>query len=403
MNTSAQLAVVYWSIDKLKPYIRNPRKNDAAVDRMQASIQEFGFTIPVLARSSGEVIDGHLRLKAAWKLAISQIPVIVCDGWTDAQVKAFRLLVNRSVTWADWDADALALEFAELKAMDYDLNLTGFDSREIDAFTLQPNAAEDDAPPVPENPITKPGDLWLLGEHRLLCGDSTNADNVARLLGGRKADMVFTDPPYGVNFSGAKYNPRAKSWAGIQNDEKQGVDLKDFSLKWAANILLYSQPASPVYCWSAPMRSGYQILDALIEAGVHIQSQIVWVKNCIVMGQADYQWKHEVCWYGYTPGKHHYWAGGRSLSTVWEYSKDSKQSYVHPMQKPVCLSENAIKNSCREDGLVLDLFCGSGSTLIGTEKAARTGCFMEISPAYCDVIVKRWETLTGKTATLEAQ
>jgi len=193
-----KLTVEYWPIGRLKPYERNPRKNDKAVDRMRASIREFGFAIPVLARSTGEVIDGHLRLKAAVAEKIVELPVILCDGWTDAQVRAFRLMVNRSVTWADWDLDALALEFGELKALEFDLSLTGFDSREIDAFTLTRDDIEDDVPPAPETPVSRPGDLWLCGPHRVLCGSATSAEDVARLLGQRKPSLMVTDPPYGI-------------------------------------------------------------------------------------------------------------------------------------------------------------------------------------------------------------
>src|SRR5438552_3317037 len=189
-----------WPIDKLVAYARNPRKNDAAVDRMCSSIREFGFKIPCLARSNGEVVDGHLRLKAARKLGITEVPVILCDEWTPAQVKAFRLLVNRSVTWADWDEELLALELQELKESDFDLSLTGFDPKEIDDLMLVPD--DDDrantVPPLPDNPVSRVGDLWLCGKHRVLCGDCTNPDNVARLLGERKPFLMVTDPPYGI-------------------------------------------------------------------------------------------------------------------------------------------------------------------------------------------------------------
>src|ERR1039458_8504709 len=193
-----------WPIDQLVFYARNPRKNDAAVDRMCSSIREFGFKIPVLARSDGEVVDGHLRLKAARKLGswpggdTSGIPVLLCDEWTPSQVKAFRLMVNRSVSWAAWDLELLGAEFMELKAMDFDLSLTGFDTREIDQFTLSVNPAEDTVPPLPEVPVTRPGDLWLCGPHRVLCGDATSPEAVSRLLGDRKPLLMITDPPYGI-------------------------------------------------------------------------------------------------------------------------------------------------------------------------------------------------------------
>src|SRR5271170_2432845 len=193
-----KLQVEYWPISRLKPYERNPRKNDKAVNQIRASIREFGFAVPILAKSDGEVIDGHLRLKGAIAEKLQTVPVIPCDGWTDAQVKAFRLMVNRSVDWADWDLELLAAEFGDLQALDFDLTLTGFDAKEIDAFTLHPNAAEDEVPPVPENPVSRPGDLWLCGEHHVLCGSAINPDDVARLLGDRKPLLMVTDPPYGI-------------------------------------------------------------------------------------------------------------------------------------------------------------------------------------------------------------
>src|SRR4029077_428185 len=200
VTTPSSIEIQTWLIDKLVFYARNPRKNDAAVDRMCGSIREFGFKIPVLARSDGEVVDGHLRLKAARKLRISEVPVILCDEWTDAQVKAFRLMVNRSVTWADWDDELLALELQELNAADFDLSLTGFDPKKIDDLLLPPD--DDDqanaAPPLPENPVSRSGDLWICGKHRVLCGDSTGAADVARLLGDRKPFLMVTDPPYGI-------------------------------------------------------------------------------------------------------------------------------------------------------------------------------------------------------------
>jgi hypothetical protein len=193
------LQILIWPIDRLVFYARNPRKNDAAVDRMVASIREFGFKIPVLARSHGEVVDGHLRLKAACKLGITEVPVILCDEWTEAQVKAFRLLVNRSVTWAGWDEDLLSLELQDLNAADFDLSLTGFDPGEIDGLlAIQDEERANATPPVPENPVSRVGDLWICGKHRVLCGDATSLETVARLLGDRKPLLMVTDPPYGI-------------------------------------------------------------------------------------------------------------------------------------------------------------------------------------------------------------
>ncbi len=198
MTTTIDHGIETWPLDKLIPYARNPRKNDAAVSQMVASIREFGFKIPCLVRADGEVVDGHLRLKAARQLGLVEVPVILCDEWTPAQVKAFRLMVNRSVTWADWDEELLALELLDLQTEDFDLSLTGFSAKEIDALTLETNLAEDEIPPVPKVPTSATGDLWLCGPHRVLCGDSTKPEDVARLLGDRKPLLMVTDPPYGI-------------------------------------------------------------------------------------------------------------------------------------------------------------------------------------------------------------
>jgi hypothetical protein len=193
-----RLRIEYWPVERLKPYERNPRKNDKAVDRIRASIREYGFVVPILAKSDGEVIDGHLRLKGAIAEKIQEVPVVPCDGWTNAQVKAFRLLANRSVSWAEWDLDALALELSELKDLDFDLSLTGFDSREIDDFTFTPDETEEEVPPLPEVPTSRPGDLWLCGPHRVYCGDTTKPESVALALGPYRPFLMVTDPPYGV-------------------------------------------------------------------------------------------------------------------------------------------------------------------------------------------------------------
>src|SRR5450631_2290930 len=221
-----------WPIEKLVFYARNPRKNDAAVDRMCASIREFGFKIPVLARSDGEVVDGHLRLKAAKRLAINEVPVILCDEWTPTQVKAFRLMVNRSVVWADWDDDLLGLELLDLKNLDFDLGLTGFDEQELVKLLAAQDATdglcdEDAAPPAPETPVSKMGDLWLLGRHRLLCGDSTDQQTASRVLGSVKPTLLVTDQPYGV-----QYDPEWRKRAGVNNSNRMGKVRNDDRADW---------------------------------------------------------------------------------------------------------------------------------------------------------------------------
>jgi hypothetical protein len=301
--TCPMLHVEYWPIDRLRPYERNPRKNDKAVGRMRASIREFGFAVPVLARSTGEVIDGHLRLKAAIAEKLAQVPVIPCDGWTDAQVKAFRLMVNRSVSWADWDLDALALEFGELKALEFDLSLTGFDSREIDAFTLTPNPAEDEVPLVPDIPVSKPGDLWLCGLHRVLCGSSTNAEDVGLLLGQRKPSLMVTDPPYGISLDSEwrdraglnGHGPAEPSYmkhrtAGHTETTISGDTRADWSQ--AFELVPSLQVA---YVWHASAFTR-EVLNGLLRSGFLHHQQIIWDKTRIVLTRTHYWFEHEPCW-----------------------------------------------------------------------------------------------------------
>ena len=261
-----------WPLEKLIPYARNPRKNDKAVNRIRESIREFGFAVPILARSNGEVIDGHLRLKGAIAESMREVPVIPCDGWTEAQVRAFRLMVNRSVSWAEWDLDALALEFGELKALEFDLTLTGFDTREIDAFTLNPKAAEDDAPPVPEVPTSRPGDLWLCGSHRVLCGDATNKDDVKRLFDGTNPFLMVTDPPYGVD-----YDPEWRAEAGVnKNRGKMGEVANDHRADWREAWELFKGPVA--YIWHAG-RYASTVQASLEAVGFEVRSQIIWAKD----------------------------------------------------------------------------------------------------------------------------
>ena len=398
----AKLEIEYWDIGRLKPYERNPRKNDKAVEKMRASIREFGFSVPVLVRSSGEVIDGHLRVKGAAAERLSELPVIICDGWSDAQVKAFRLMANRSVAWAEWDTGLLATEFADLKALDFDLSLTGFDSREIDALVLAPNAAEDDAPPVPADPVTKPGDLYLLGPHRLLCGDSTSATDVARLLGERNPFLMVTDPPYGV-----EYDPEWRLRAGVNKPHQKRAEGKvsnDDRSDWREAWALF--PGVVAYVWHGALHSA-NVAESLISAGFAIRSQIIWGKKSLVIGRGHYHWQHEPCWYAAKGTAN--WHGDRKQSTLWAIENmhvsqgnvdDGKTN--HSTQKPVeCMRRPILHHTVAGDA-VYDPFLGSGTTLVAAELTGRECYGLELDPGYCDVIVARWEKLTGKKATLEA-
>ncbi|MGD0301724.1 MAG: DNA modification methylase [Bryobacteraceae bacterium] len=388
-----------WPVDRLAPYARNPRRNDAAVDRMAASIQEFGFKIPVLARSSGEIVDGHLRLKAARKLGITEVPVILCDEWTEAQVKAFRLMVNRSVGWAEWDEELLGLELSELKDLDFDLDLTGFDSAELERYLadvdIEPGLTdEDDAPEPPETPVSQPGDLWLLGKHRVLCGDATKAADVERLMAGQAADMVFSDLPYNCRYEGY-----TKDRLTIQNDDMTPVEFDQFLRASFKSFRTIVKPGASLYiCHSSAFQREFQ--NALEAAGFEVRCQIIWGKNTFAWGFGRYKFQHEPIFYCHVNGEKDSWYGDKSQSTLWTEKKPAANR-LHPTMKPVELIERALRNSSKAGDIVVDLFGGSGSSLIACERRERSARLMELDPKYADVIVQRWEKYTGKAANLE--
>jgi hypothetical protein len=290
-----------WPIEKLVFYARNPRKNDAAIDRMCASIREFGFKIPVLARSDGEVVDGHLRLKAAKKLAINEVPVILCDEWTPAQVKAFRLMVNRSVAWADWDDDLLSLELIDLKLLDFDLSLTGFDDGELANLLASEPANgltdEDAVPEPPETPVSRPGHLWILGNHRLLAGDAADSDAVAELMAGGQADLVFTDPPYNVSYEGY-----TEDRLTIKGDRMSSADFQQFLEAAFRSYRNVVKPGASMYvCHSSSWQREFQ--NALECAGFEVRCQIIWAKNTFAWGFGRYKFQHEPIFYCPSPAK----------------------------------------------------------------------------------------------------
>lgn len=401
--TAPQLSIEWWPISRPKPYPANARKLSArAIETLAKSLKEFGWRQPIVVDVKDVIVAGHTRLMAAQASGMTQVPVHVARELTAAQIRAYRIMDNRSADETEWDMPTLETELAELAALEVDLSTTGFEAEELaEILKDDPLTDEDDTPPAPSAPVAHTGDLWRCGEHLVLCGDSTATEAVSRVCGAQKADMIFTDPPYGVEFGVANHNPRAKRWAKIANDEKKGADLNAFLEACFRNLIANAVAAAPAYVWSATMASGYDALKALMAAGFHVQSQIVWVKNTLVLGQADYQWKHEPCWYGWTPGKNHYWNGGRALTTIWELSKDANSAYLHPMQKPTALAETAINNSCPKGGVVLDVFGGSGSTLIACEKTTRRARLIELAPAYVDVIILRWQAFTGQDATLD--
>jgi DNA modification methylase len=393
-----------WPVSRFVPYCRNPRKNDHAVDRMAASINEFGFKIPILARSNGEVVDGHLRLKAAAKLKLAEVPVILCDEWTDAQVKAFRLMVNRSVNWADWDTELVALEIQELKGFDFDLALTGFDPPEIDEFLLasdQEKSSEDEIPnagPV----VTLPGDLWICGAHRVLCASATSAEAVGTLFGTSRPALMVTDPPYGV-----EYDPCWRERAGLGQQRQTGEVPNDDRADWTEAYKLF--PGDVAYVWHAGVHAA-EVTAGLASAGFEIRSQIIWCKQHFALGRGDFHWQHEPCWYAVRRGKPSNWCGDRTQSTVWPVKNlnpfggsQDEEPTGHGTQKPVELMRRPILNNTVRGDIVYDPFLGSGTTLIAAESTGRICYGLDVEPRYVDLAIRRWQKLTGQSAVLASE
>ncbi len=399
--SQTQLAdqIKLWPTDKLLPYVRNPRKNDHAIEQMAGAIREFGFRIPIVAKSTGEVIDGHLRLKAALKMGLQSVPVVLADELTESQIKAFRILANRSATWAEWDDELLGIELTELKDAGFDLALTGFSPEEWDALiaggeTSEDGLTDDDAvPEVTENPISRTGDIWLLGEHKLICGDATKPEDYQALLGDELVDMTFTDPPYNVNYANtAKDKMRGKN-RPILNDNL-GIEFGTFLVAACKNVLNVTKGAVYIAMSSSELDT---LQAAFREAGGRWSTFIIWAKNTFTLGRADYQRQYEPILYGWREGADHFWCGARDQGDVWNIKKPHKND-LHPTMKPVELVERAVRNSSKTQDLVLDPFGGSGTTLIACEKAGRRARLIELDPKYVDVIVKRWQDFTGKEA-----
>ena len=394
--TKAQIE--YVSVDKLIPFAKNSRTHDdAQVAQIAASIREFGFTNPVLIDEASGIIAGHGRVMAARKLKLDEVPCIRLSHLTDAQKRAYVIADNKLALNAGWDDAMLKLELADLKALDFDLDLTGFNSDEIDKLLAEPNQGltdEDEAPPPPVDPVTRLGDVWVMGGHRLMCGDSTSIDAVDLLMQGQKADMVFTDPPYGMSYDGGRGK---KQFGMIKNDDAQGTDLIALVRDALATAKASCKEGASAYvCF--PWRTYAEFENAMQSCGMDINSCIVWDKKSVGLGHQDYRPQHEFIFY--SKGGQFY--GDRSQSDVWYMSRGNTGAYVHPTQKPVELVEKAINNSSKKGDAIVDCFGGSGTTLIAAEKNGRVARLMELDPKYCDVIVKRWQDFTGKQAVLES-
>ena len=376
-------------IKSIRPYEKNPRRNDEAVDAVAASIKEFGWQQPIVVDKDGVIIAGHTRYKAAKKLKCDTVPVVVADDLTEDQVKAYRLADNKTGELAEWDTALLGEELAELA--DFDMSQFGFDT------ILQEEAreAEEDDYEVnpPEEPKAKLGDIYQLGRHRLMCGDSTDAESVYQLCQDGQVDLLLTDPPYGVDYTG-----KTKDALKIKNDASSDESLRDMLADAFAAADSVMKPGAGFYIWHADLKA-LVFRIACQMAGWEVRQVLIWVKNTMVMGRQDYQWKHEPCLYGWKDGAGHLWASDRKQTTILNFDRPTKNK-EHPTMKPVKLFDYQIQNNTKGGDIVLDLFGGSGTTIVACEQNGRCARVMELDPRYVDVIIDRWEKLTGEKAVL---
>lgn len=379
--------IVNLKISDLKPYEKNPRKNDEAVKYVAESIKQFGFKVPVVVDRENIIVAGHTRWKAAKKLGLSEVPCIIADDLTDEQIKAFRLADNKVAEKAEWDFDLLAFELDDI----IDINMTDFGFEDMEEAE---DAVEDDYEvELPEEPKSKLGDIYQLGRHRLMCGDSTNVTDVEKLMDGTLADMLLTDPPYNVDYEG-----KTKDKLKIENDKMDNDSFRQFLVDAFSNADMSIKPGAVFYIWHADSE-GYNFRGACFEVGWKVRQCLIWNKNTMIMGRQDYQWKHEPCLYGWKDGAGHLWAADRKQTTVIDFNKPTKND-LHPTMKPIGLFDYQIKNNTKGGDVVLDLFGGSGTTIMACEQNGRNCYTMEFDPRYVDAIINRWEQFTGEKAVL---
>lgn len=388
-------------IEKLKPAEYNPRKDlkpeDEEYQKIKKSITEFGYVAPVIVNSNMTVIGGHQRLKVLKELGYTEVECVIVDLDQEKE-KALNIALNKIS--GDWDNDKLEELLAELKQTDIDMDITGFSFDEVDEILKDITGSKEDdfdldqALDEIEEPVSKRGDVWILGKNRLMCGDSTQKEDVMHLMNNQEADMILTDPPYNVDYEG-----KTSEALKIENDNMSETEFYNFLLDSFKNMFDSIKYGGSAYVFHADTE-GLNFRNAFKSCGFKLAQCLVWVKNTFVMGRQDYQWKHEPILYGWKPGAGHYFVDNRKQSTVLEFDKPSRNA-EHPTMKPVDLLVYLIKNSSKENDLILDLFGGSGSTLIAAEQTQRRCYTMELDPKYCDVIIKRWENLTGEKAILE--
>lgn len=397
----------HWPADKverrkvsdLTPYARNSRTHsDEQVAQIAASIKEWGWTVPVLIEPDGGIIAGHGRVMAAQRLGIAEVPCMIADGWSEGQKRAYIIADNKLALNAGWDDEMLAVEFAELGEMGFDLGLTGFGDMELASLLADKTEGltdPDAVPDAPEIPVTVEGDVWLLGRHRIVCGSSTEADTVEKVLNGVEPHLMVTDPPYGVEYDA--------DWRNHTGDPSRtgratGKVLNDDKADWREAWALF--PGDVAYVWHAGVHAG-SVADSLTACDLLIRSQIIWAKNQMAIGRGDYHWQHEPCWYAVRKGRKGHYDGGRKQTTLWQIDKPRKSETGHSTQKPVECMKRPIENNSSPGQAIYDPFSGSGTTIIAAEMTGRHCYAIELNPAYVDVAVKRWQEFTGLSATLE--
>ena len=376
--------IVYKNTTDLIEYENNPRNNEAAIDAVAKSIEEFGFKVPIVITKENVIIAGHTRLKASLKLGLATVPCVVADDLTEGQIKAFRLADNKTAELATWDFSKLE---SELASIEMDMSQFGFEDLESD---VPDNATDDDFDPsseLTETPYTQKDDIYLLGNHRVMCGDATIKDSVDKLIEDDKVDLTFTDPPYNVDYEGT---------AGkIMNDKMEDKAFYLFLYQAFKNIFEHTKPGGAIYVCHADTE-GINFRTAFKNAGFKLAECLVWVKNALVFGRQDYHWRHEPILYGWKEGAAHYFIDDRTQDTIWEYNKPRKNE-EHPTMKPLELCGRAIANSSRVGEIVLDLFGGSGSTMIASDQLQRKARIMELDERFVDVIVKRYIKYKGSS------
>jgi DNA modification methylase len=396
-----------WPIERLIPYANNSRlHSEVDLDKIGAGILNWGWTMPVLADEEGVLLAGHARVGAAAKLGLKSIPVIVARGWSEEEKRAYRLADNQLAARASWDPEQLRDELRELEFAGFDLGLIGFDPDQLETILAGLGSSgltdPDSVPEVPDQPVTRLGDIWLLGDHRVGCGDSTSAADVAQVLARSEPHLMVTDPPYGVG-----YDP---SWRARRNLSAgklaQGKVLNDDRADWRDAYALF--PGDVAYVWYGALH-GDIVAAGLAAGGLQRRAQIVWAKQHFTLGRGDYHWRHETCWYAVREGKVSHWQGDRTQTTVWEISNNNpfgnrqrEQSWGHGTQKPVECMRRPIVNNSRPGQAIYDPFLGSGTSLIAAEMTGRVCCGVELNPAYVDVVVRRWQGFTGRAALHQA-